>query len=152
MDFSGPASATRDRAFHLDWRRTCHASLELAAADAVRMAANYLLASYRAAGSLPDSVRRLEWRRSSLQIRAANGRALGADDARGAREVPTEYALTWRRPWGASQRNQGAMNPSRQRPKQRGYPGLIGNHLRGRQNIWAQLQRATTLPLVHGIH
>src|SRR5882724_3001461 len=103
VDFSGPTSATSDGAFHLAWRRTCHASLELAAADAVRMAANYLLAGYRTAGSLPDSVRKLEWRRSSLQIRAENGRALGTDDARGAREVPPEYALTWRRPWSTSQ-------------------------------------------------
>src|SRR6266436_6526468 len=44
MDFSGPTSATSDGAFHLAWRRASHASLELAAADAVRVAANYLLA------------------------------------------------------------------------------------------------------------
>src|SRR6266404_7486471 len=102
MDFSGPTSATSDGPFHLDWRRTGHASLELAAADAVRMAADYLLAGCRTAGSLPDSVRRLEWSwQSTLQYAAAHGpahgRALGADDARGAREVPPELALSLRR-------------------------------------------------------
>src|SRR6267378_780030 len=98
MDSSGPTSATRDGAFHLAWRRTGHASLELAAADAVRVAANYLLAGCRTAGSLPDPVRGLEWWRSSLQTWAADGRALGADDGRGTREVPPGWALTLRRP------------------------------------------------------
>src|ERR1017187_1740247 len=108
MDFPGP---TDDRDFHRDWRRSRAASVELAAADVVRMAANYLLAGCRTAGSLPDSVRRrrLWWSwLSSLQFSAANGRPLGADDARGAREVPTGYALTLRRLWSANQRNQGA--------------------------------------------
>src|SRR5580692_5342573 len=113
MDFSGPTSATRDPAFHLDWRRTGDASVELAAAHAVRMAANYRLASDRTAGPLPDSVRRLERRRSwpALQNAAANGRAhgraLGEDDARGAREVPPELALSLQRLCSANQRTQG---------------------------------------------
>src|SRR5580692_12430440 len=117
MDFSGPTSNTGDPAFHLDWWGTRHASLELAAADVVRMAANYLLAGCRIAGSMPDSVRRLEWWQSwpSLQYAATNrpahGRALGEDDARGARGVPPKLARPLRRLCSANQRNQGAIDP-----------------------------------------
>src|ERR1019366_578216 len=105
--FCGPTDA---RAFHRDWRRSCTATVELAGADVVRMAANHLLAGSRTAGSVPDSVRRL-WRGRrwlSLQISTAHGRALGADDARGAREVPARYALWLRQFWSASQRNHGS--------------------------------------------
>ena len=48
------------------------------------------------------------WRRLSLQVSAAHGRALGADDARGAREVPARYALALRQLGNANRRNQGA--------------------------------------------
>ena len=40
-------------------------------------------------------------------FRRPNGRALGADDARGAREVPPRHALTLRRLRSAGQRGQG---------------------------------------------
>jgi hypothetical protein len=62
------------------------------------MAAGYLQAGYRIAGSLPDSVRTLGrrvWPRS-LQIAAVNRGMLGAHDARGARESPPKNALTVR--------------------------------------------------------
>lgn len=93
--FSGPPS---DRDFHRSWRRISDASVELAAVDSVRMAAGYLQAGYRIAGSLPDSVRTLGrrvWPRS-LQIAAVNRGMLGAHDARGARESPPKNALTVR--------------------------------------------------------
>src|ERR1700676_981947 len=105
MDFPGPAAG---RDFHRDWRRSGAASMELAAAGVVRMAANYLLAGCRTAGSLPDSVWRQRWARlSSLQFSEANVRALGTDDARGAREVPPGHALTVRGLWSARRWNQG---------------------------------------------
>src|SRR6266566_5082563 len=88
MDFSGGATGNGD--FHLDWWRSGDAFVELESAGVVRMAANYLLAGSRTVRSLPDSVRRpgyaCAWP-SSLKFSEANGRALGADDARGAREV-----------------------------------------------------------------
>src|SRR5580700_11309854 len=113
MVFYRPSSNTRNPAFHLDRRRTCHASMELAGADAVRMAAHYLLAGSWTAGSLPNS-RWRPWhsRLSSLRRPAPNkrahGRTLGEDDARGAREVPQQLAPTLRRLRTANQRNQGA--------------------------------------------
>src|SRR6266403_1673536 len=75
---------------------------ELEPAGGVRLAANYLLAGHRTVRSLPDSVRRPGYAcLSSLQYAAANkrahGRALGAHDARGARTVPPELALSLRR-------------------------------------------------------
>src|SRR5450432_1077860 len=98
MGFSG--GITGDRGFHRDWWRSGDAFVELESASGVRVAANYLLAGYRTVRSLQDSVRRprYAWARlSSLQFSAANGRALGTDDARGTREVPRRYALTLRR-------------------------------------------------------
>src|SRR2546425_12575611 len=90
MDFSG--GITGDRGFHRDWWRSGDRFVELEPAGGVRMAANYLLAGHRTVRSLPDSVRRPGYAcLSSFQYAAANqrahGRALGADDARGAREV-----------------------------------------------------------------
>src|SRR5437764_3180846 len=58
-----------DPALCLHWRRNSDASVELAAAGAVRMAANYLLAGCGTAGSVPHSVRRRCWPGlSSLQF------------------------------------------------------------------------------------
>src|ERR1700722_6554351 len=105
MDFPGPAAG---RHFYRYWRRSSAASMELTAAGVVRMAANYLLAGRRTAGSLPDSLRRQRRGRvSSLQFSEANVRALETDDARGAREVPPGDALTLRRLWSARQWDQG---------------------------------------------
>ena len=84
------------RDVHLDRRRSGAASVELAAAGVVRMAANHLLAGSRTAGSLPDPVRRLwSWWLPSLQFSAANGRALGADDARGAGKIRRGFLGRW---------------------------------------------------------
>src|SRR5207247_6134715 len=57
-DLDSTTGDHRDGGLHRNWRRTGDASVELAAADVVRMAANYLLAGCRTAGSVPDSVRR----------------------------------------------------------------------------------------------
>src|ERR1035438_8049921 len=109
MDFPGSAGDSGDAAIYRHRRRNSAATVELAATGVVRMAANYLLAGSRTAGSLPDSVRRLWWSwLSSLQFPAGNGRALGTHDARGAGEVPTGYALALRRLWSANRWNQGA--------------------------------------------
>src|ERR1700686_4063616 len=114
MDFPSP---TDGRDFHRDWRRSGAASVELAAASVVRMAGNHVLASCRTAGSLPDSVWRQRWAQlPSLQFSEANVRALGADDTRGAREVPPGHALTLRGLWSARRWNQGVgLNRSRPR-------------------------------------
>src|ERR1039457_1192441 len=75
-------------AFRLDWRRRGGASVGLAIAVAVRLAASYLLAGSRAACPLPDSVRELwrSWPRS-FPFAAKDQPMLGTDDARGARET-----------------------------------------------------------------
>src|SRR6266568_7327412 len=102
--FGGP---TGDRAFCMALRRSGDAFVELAAADAVRMAAHYVLAGSWTAGSVPDSVRRLGWWFEWLQIPVAQGRAVAADDARRAREVPRMDAQPLWRLWSTGQRNQG---------------------------------------------
>src|SRR5580700_10548534 len=91
-----------NRAFHLDWRRAGDASVELAGAVGLWMAANYFLAGGWTAGPLPNPGRR-PWRAglSSLRRPASNkrahGRTLGKNDAGGAREVPQQLARTLRR-------------------------------------------------------
>src|SRR5262249_38667286 len=69
------------------------AALELAAAAAVRMARDRLLAGTGAAGAVPDPLRRPGTARRPLSLRPwphrrPDRRALGAHDARGARAVP----------------------------------------------------------------
>src|SRR5271166_6262241 len=109
MDLDCFSGAGGNRAFHFHWRRTGDASLELAAAVVVRMAANYLLAGGGIAGAVPDSVRRRRWARvSSIELPAADGGALGADDAGGAGEVARENAGTLRRVWRGKHRNEVA--------------------------------------------
>src|ERR1035438_8365566 len=75
------------------------------------MAADYLLAGSRTAGSLPDSLRepgrRRRWQQS-LQMRPAKLRVLGADDAGRARGFPPEDAFAPRRLRRACQREQRA--------------------------------------------
>src|SRR3981189_3060148 len=89
MDLDSPAGNRGDGAFRLARWRSGDAFVELAAAVAVRVAANYFLAGSRTAGALPHSVRRLGLpRRSTLQYSPENARPLGRDDARGTREVP----------------------------------------------------------------
>lgn len=82
-----------DDPIRLHWRSAGDASLELAAAVAVRMAANYFLAGARTAAALPNSVWRAwhAWLSSfwhAFQDAPANGRAVGADDAGRTRKSP----------------------------------------------------------------
>ena len=58
-----------------------HAAVELAAAAALRLAPDYLLASAWNSGAVPDPLRRI-WapRFQSLQFPPSHGRALGAHD------------------------------------------------------------------------
>src|SRR4029077_10361565 len=75
-----------DPAIYLRRRRGRDAPVELAAAAAVRMAHAWLLAGARAAGTVPDFVRRT--RPSQWTSRPAwMARALQTHDTRGAREV-----------------------------------------------------------------
>src|SRR5947208_3307825 len=86
MDLDGSAGDRRDDLIRVHWRRAGDASLELAAAAAVRLAANYVLAGAWTAAALPDLVRgawcsRLASFQYAFQDETANGRAVGADDA-----------------------------------------------------------------------
>src|SRR5258707_194876 len=113
MDFPCPAGDSGDGAIYFPRRRTGAAAVELAAAAALRLAPAHLLASAWTSGAVPHPLRRMErpWL-SPLPYAAANqrahGRALGAHDPRGPREVPPELALSLRRLCTASQRAQGA--------------------------------------------
>src|SRR6266436_48071 len=80
-------------------RRNRAAPVELAAAAALRLAANHFLASAGTSGAVPHPLRKLGWSwLSSLQYSATNkrahGRTLGAHDARGARKVPPKLSGT----------------------------------------------------------
>src|SRR5215472_4837901 len=91
VDLDRPGGVPRNHPIHLPWRRAREVSLELAPAGVVWMAADYLLAGARTAASLPDSVRR-PWRsrlssfQYALEDATADGRTLGADDARRTRK------------------------------------------------------------------
>src|SRR6266404_2514447 len=97
MDFPWPAGDSGDAPIYLPRRRTGAAPVELAAAAALWLAPDHLLASPGTSGAVPHPLRRMgrSWL-SSLQYSATNGRALAADDTRGAREVPPELALSLR--------------------------------------------------------
>jgi RNA polymerase sigma factor (sigma-70 family) len=96
-DFHGSAGDSGDAAIYLHRRRSSAASVELAAAAALRLAPDYVLAGSGNSGAVPDTVRRL-WRPRlpPLQLAAAHGRALAAHDARGAGKIPAGYARTVR--------------------------------------------------------
>src|SRR5207302_9190646 len=106
MDFPGAAGNRRIPALHRHRRRSRTATVELAAAAAFRLAPDYVLASAWIAGALPDPVRRIWIPRSrSLQCSPPDppsyGRAVGADDGRGAGALATGHARTVRfRPGG----------------------------------------------------
>src|ERR1700688_4769671 len=141
MVFYRPVGPAGNRAFLLAWRRTGDASLELADAATLRMAPDYFLAGFRFAGSLQDFVRRLGWPRLSLQYppayARAHGRALGEDDARGARKIPPELARTLRQFRSANQRNQGVRLMAE---------GL--DYLDGMSVLWLATQSQTSLRLI----
>src|SRR6266853_4307747 len=99
MDFPWPAGDSGDAPIYLPRRRTGAAPVELAAAAALWLAPDHLLASPGTSGAVPHPLRRMgrSWL-SSLQYSAtdkrAHGRALGAHDARGARKVPRRLSGT----------------------------------------------------------
>src|SRR5690349_2396185 len=101
MDLDGAAGNSGTGGVRLPRGPDRDASVELAAATAVRLAHPYLLASTRPVGALPDLVRGLgrlwRWKRAYASSHErtygrAHGRtherALGKDDARGTRKVP----------------------------------------------------------------
>src|SRR5215469_11302233 len=92
-DLDRSAGDRGDSHIYRHWRRNRAAPVELAAAVAVRMAADYLLAGARTAAVVPDSVRRpwssrLPSFEYAFQDAASNGRAVGADDAGRTRTGP----------------------------------------------------------------
>src|ERR1051326_1472473 len=101
MDDVRPADTDRVRGLHCDRRNRRNESVELAPANAVRMAANHFLAGAGAAGPVPHPLRRPRhealW---TVELPSPYGRALGKNDAGGARKVPAELAraLRFRRP------------------------------------------------------
>src|SRR5207302_5863015 len=105
MDLDSAAGELRNDTIHLHGRRAGDASMELAAATAVRLAPNYLLAGARTVAALPDPVRGLGRFRGRKRAHASsherthggkNGGAhegtVGKDDPGGTRKIPP-------RPW-----------------------------------------------------
>src|ERR1700685_1118368 len=93
MDFIGSARDSGDSDIRRHQWRSGAEVVELAAAAALRLASDYLLASGRDSGAMPDPVRRA-WapRVLSLQFPTSHGRALEAQNPRGAREIPARLA------------------------------------------------------------
>src|SRR5207237_8953391 len=94
--------------------RSRAAPVELAAAAAVRLAGDHVLAGAGTPGPEPDPLRRMGTpRRLSLQgprpHRGAHGRALGPHDARGEGTDPAAHARALRIRPLRPQREQGAM-------------------------------------------
>src|SRR5579859_2240243 len=102
-DLDGSGGDRGDGSVHLRRRGDREAVVELAAANAVRMAHDHLLAGAGHSSFVPDSFRTSRfspWRRASLRAPAdpgTHGRALGADDARGARKDAPALARILRR-------------------------------------------------------
>src|SRR5260370_12781659 len=118
MDLDSSAGDPGDGAICLPRRRTSAAPVELAAAAALRLAPDHLLASAGTSGAVPHPLRRMgQPLLSSLHYAAtherAPGRVLGEDDARRARKVPPKLALSLRRLCSVSQRTQGGRWPGR---------------------------------------
>src|SRR5712692_2834286 len=115
MDFSGSAGNSGDAAVYRHRRRSSAATVELAAAAALRLAPDYFLASGWNSGAVPDPLRGIGTPRfRPLEIPPSHVRALGAHDPRGAGTIPARHARTLRlRP--IHQREPGAMKPCRKR-------------------------------------
>ena len=95
MDFLDSAGDSGDSAICLHRRRARDASVELAAAAALRLAPDYFLASAWASGAVPDSV----WRTWTARFRSlqcspshAYERALRKHDSGGAGTIPARHA------------------------------------------------------------
>src|SRR2546425_865152 len=118
MDFPGAAGDSRDACIYRHRRRSRAATVELAAAAALRLAPDYLVASAGTAGAVPDPLRRIwtprfRFIRYPPSLSRAHGRphggALGHHAPRGAGTIPARHARTSRlRP--THQREPGAMN------------------------------------------
>src|SRR5271165_3388578 len=78
----------RNPAVYLRGRRSGDASVELAAASALRLADAWLLAGSGIAGAVPDSVRRAAPRRTGRAWRRPMARALPEYESGGAGEIP----------------------------------------------------------------
>src|SRR3990170_5915459 len=103
------AGDSGDAAVHRHRRRNRAVPVELAAAVALRLARDQLLAGAWDSGAVPDPLRRIgmAWFRS-LQCPPSHGRALRAHDPRGAGAVPAADArAVWLRP--IHQREPGAV-------------------------------------------
>src|SRR5271167_1645941 len=90
-DFHGSGGDCGNFVVYRHRRTSGDALVELAAADAVRMAPGYLLASDWSSGPVPHPLRGTRIPRTAsprLELAAQVGRALGENDPRGAREVP----------------------------------------------------------------
>src|SRR5437879_12400194 len=93
MDFSGSAGNSGDAAVYRHRRRSGAATVELAAAAALRLAPDYFLASGWNSGAVPDPLRGIGTPRfRPLEIPPSHVRALGAHDPRGAGTIPARHA------------------------------------------------------------
>src|SRR6516225_5823518 len=113
MDLAGSARDSGDAGACRPGRRDSTATVELAPAATIRLAPDYLLASARNPGPVPDSVWQT-WRPRILspRIPTSDFGALGANDPRGAGTVPARHAGTLR-PRTNCQRRRRAMTGSR---------------------------------------
>src|SRR6266536_772380 len=111
-DFHCSAGDPGDAVVYGHRRRSSAAAVELAAAAALRLAPNHLLASAWTSGAVPDPLRRT-WiaRFRSFRYPPSHGRALRAHDSGRAGTIPATHARTFRlRP--ICGREQGAMKRS----------------------------------------
>src|ERR1700756_3526552 len=101
IDFHCSAGDSGDAGLYRHRRRNCAASVELAAAVALRLAPDHLLASAWTSCAVPDPLRRT-WTPPfrSLQFPPSHGRALWAHDAGRARTIPATLPRTLRRALG----------------------------------------------------
>src|SRR6266852_718266 len=96
-DFHCSAGDSGDSGICRHRRRNSAAPVELAAAAALRLAPDHLLASAWTSGAVPDPLRRI-WisRFRSLQYPPSHGTALQAHDAGRAGTIPATHARTLR--------------------------------------------------------
>src|ERR1700676_1699729 len=93
--FHCSAGDSGDAAICLHRRRTCDATVELAAAAALWLAPDHVLASAWTSGAVPDPLRRIwkAWLRP-YKLPPSHERALWKYDARGAGAIPASHART----------------------------------------------------------
>jgi hypothetical protein len=109
MDLVGPAGGPGDGGVYRYRRGSSDAAVELAAAAAVRLAADHLLARAGTSGAMPDSLRRTWTPRSRTpRFSWSHERAMPQHDSRGAGTVSASHAGTMEL-WQLSQPEHGAM-------------------------------------------